>query len=42
MMQLASLDDHSSSPRLLRLYASYRLFLSSLLLWLVQFDFAPT
>ena len=41
-MQLASLDDHSSSPRLLRLYASYRLFLSSLLLWLVQFDFAPT
>jgi len=46
-MQLASLDDHfplssPSSPRLLRLYASYRLFLSSLLLWLVQFDFAPT
>ena len=41
-MQLASFDDHSSSsPRLLRLYASYRLFLSSLLLWLVQFDFAP-
>lgn len=44
-MQLASLDDHfssPSSPRLLRLYASYRLFLSSLLLWLVQFDFSPT
>ncbi len=46
-MQLASLDDHfplssPSSPRLLRLYASYRLFLSCLLLWLVQFDFAPT
>jgi len=44
-MQLANLDDHfssPSSPRLLRLYASYRLFLSSLLLWLVQFDFAPT
>ena len=41
-MQLANLDDHSNSPRLLRLYASYRLFLSSLLLWLVQFDFAPT
>jgi two-component system, NtrC family, sensor histidine kinase PilS len=41
-MQLASLDDHSSSPRLLRLYVGYRLFLSSLLLWLVQFDFAPT
>jgi two-component system sensor histidine kinase PilS (NtrC family) len=41
-MRLANLDDHSSSPRLLRLYAGYRLFLSSLLLWLVQFDFAPT
>ena len=44
-MQLANLDDHfssPSSPRLLRLYASYRLFLSGLLLWLVQFDFAPT
>ncbi len=41
-MQLASLDDQSSSPRLLRLYACYRLFLSMLLLWLVQFDFAPT
>lgn len=41
-MQLASLDDHSTSPRLLRLYACYRLFLSILLLWLVQFDFAPT
>jgi len=46
-MQLANLDDHlplssPSSPRLLRLYASYRLFLSCLLLWLVQFDFAPT
>ena len=46
-MQLANLDDHfplssPSPPRLLRLYASYRLFLSCLLLWLVQFDFAPT
>jgi two-component system sensor histidine kinase PilS (NtrC family) len=41
-MRLANFDDHSSSPRLLRLYAGYRLFLSSLLLWLVQFDFAPT
>ena len=41
-MQLANLDDHRLSPRLLKLYASYRLFLSAALLWLVQFDFAPT
>ncbi len=41
-MQQSSLHNHSYSPRLLRLYAGYRLFLSSLLLWLVQFEFAPT
>lgn len=41
-MQLANLDDHRLSPRLLKLYTSYRLFLSAVLLWLVQFDFAPT
>ena len=41
-MELSSLDKRSTSPRLIRLYAIYRLLLSSLLLGLVQLEFAPT
>lgn len=41
-MELSSLEKRSTSPRLIRLYAIYRLLLSSLLLGLVQLKFAPT
>lgn len=41
-MELSSFNNRSTSPRLVRVYAIYRLLLSSLLLGLVQFGLAPT